>query len=540
VTSIVNLIKKPSVWISVVCIILYFYLSYPYNFIVLSVAPIPPIIHYIISAFRRKGLITVVDENLVFLITHMYSVSTGKPPNERLFTLRGISGSRYGEYGAVLQRIALLAREWGFGFIKAISIQAQRVANHVFRDFLIRFSEALNVGENIERFLKTEYEAIITEYEANYARVLEAIKTLLGIYTAAASSAIFIVVNMTLIALLLYGGLQLIVVALLGTVAALALLVLLMYKALPKEKLVHDLKINLPERRIYAYTVIVAIVLGAILGIFMFKLFNNPAYFMLSFGMMVLVPGLIGRKIEKKVKSLDNFFIVFIRSFGLTYTSVKNYTLTLSSLLRTDFGELTRPLKRLYARLTNGVNKKVSWLYFIGETGSESIRRSIDIFYDSTEAGGDTAKVGTAISNLLQRIMNLRKQREQVAKAFEATMYVLHILIVAITEFIMTLVILFQEVFLKMGASTPVQLFNITPVSPEVIVIMKFIMIFAITLLNAFAMKIASGGFSGSVWVNASILLLLSGITMILSSKLVDMVTQVFNLGMSEFTLPST
>ncbi|MCD6340954.1 MAG: type II secretion system F family protein [Desulfurococcales archaeon] len=529
-----DILKNPVVWVSVFCALMYFFLSFPYNILALTAAPVPLLIYFTINVLRKKGVVTVVDEDLVFLITHMYAVSTGKPPNEKLFMLRGISGVTYREYGEVLHRIAVLAREWSYGFIKSIRIQAQRVANHVFKDFLIRLSEALNVGEDIERFLNAEHEAVLTEYEASYTRVLEAVKTLLGIYTASASSAIFIVVNMTLIALLLFGGVHLILASFIGTIVALAVLVFMMQRSLPKERLVHDLKINLPERRLYVYTLIIAVAFGALIGVFMFRLFNEPAYFMMTFGMMVLVPGLIGRRIENKVMRMDTFFTVFIRSFGLTYMNVRNYTLALGSLLRTDFGELTRPLKRLYARLTSGVDKKISWLYFIGETGSEAIRRGVDIFYDSTEAGGDAAKVGTAVSNLLQHIINLRKRREQVAKAFEATMYVLHTLIVAITEFIMSLVLMFQEVFSKMGTSLPIQVFNIAPVPPELIIMMKFGLIFAVTLLNAFAMKIASGGYSGSVWVNASILLVLSGVTMIVSSKLVGTITQVFTVSLNQ------
>ncbi len=529
-----NLVKNPVIWLTIACAIAYFLLKYPYNLIILAIPPISFLVYFLINALKKRGIVTGVDEDLVFLITHMYSVSTGKPPNERLFLLKGISGTTYREYGEILHRIAVLAREWGYGFIKSIRIQAQRVNNPVFKDFLIRLSEALNVGEDIERFLKTEYEAILTEYEASYSRVLEAIKTLLGIYTAAASSAIFIIVNMTLIALLLYGGVNLIIAAFMGTIVALVALVLLIQRSLPKEKLVHDLRINLPERKLYAYTLIIAISIGALAGILVFKLFNDPSYFMIVFGIAVLAPGLIGRRIENKVKNMDNFFIVFIRSLGLTYMSVRNYTLALGSLLRTDFGELTRPLRRLYARLTNSVNKRVSWLYFIGETGSEAIRRGVDIFYDSTEAGGDAAKVGTALSNLLQHIINLRKRREQVAKAFEATMYVLHTLIVAITEFIVSLIILFQEIFLKMGTSLPTQIFNITPFPPELIIIMKLILIFTLTLLNAFAMKTASGGYPGSVWVNASILLILSGATMIVSSKLAGMLIQAFSMGLEQ------
>lgn len=529
--NITDIIKKPVVWISIISAFMFFYLPQPFNLVSLGFASVIPLTYYVINTLRRRGLLVEVDEELVFLMTHMYSVSTGKPPAEKLFTLRGISGSRYGIYGETLRKIATLAKEWGYGFIKSIQIQAQRVTNPFFKDFLIRLSEALNVGEDTETFLKVEFDATLTEYESNYDRVLEAIKTLLGIYTAAASSAIFIVVNMTLIALLLYGGLQLIIAAFVSTILALATLVFLMYRLLPKENLVHNLEINLPELKLYVYTLLLSVTAGALLGVVMFQVFKEPAYFMISFGVMLVLPGILGKRIENKVKNVDNFFTIFIRSFGLTYLSIRSYVLTLRSLLRTDFGELSKPLRKLYARLTNGVDKKVAWFYFIGESGSEAVRKGIDIFYDATEAGGDPTKVGTALSITLQKLLDLKKKREQVAKAFEATMYFLHTLIVAITEFIIALVIMFQDIFAKFGNSLPLQAFSITYVDPQIVILMKLILIFAVTLLNAFAMKVASGGFSGTIWIKVSVLLIISGITMLLSSQLVN--TMIQSLGLS-------
>ncbi|RLG75876.1 MAG: hypothetical protein DRO12_05020, partial [Thermoprotei archaeon] len=338
-----DFLKNPALWIGVALATLSLFLPTRFRLIALLSSPLPPLLAYILAALRKRRVLTHADEDLLYVIAHMYAVSTGRPPRERLFELGSVSGLGYGEYSAVLSKIAVLAKRWGYGFIKAIKIQAEQVTNNLFRDFLVRLAEAMNVGEDLERFLGSEFESILAEYEASYTRVLEAVKMLLGMYTASMSSALFIIVNMILIALLIFGGVTLVVVSFLGTIAALTALVFMIRKVLPREKLVHDLSVNIPERRLYAYTLITAVVLGAVVGLGVFRIFKDPSYFMISFGAFLIVPGFMGRKIEGKIKNVDSFFVVFIRSFGLTLSSVRNYASALRSLLRTDFGELTRP-----------------------------------------------------------------------------------------------------------------------------------------------------------------------------------------------------
>lgn len=500
----------------------------------LIIAPLPVVIWYAIEVLRRKGVTAVVDEDLLYLCTHMYAVSTGKPPHERIFSLSGVSGRGYGFYSEFLNRLASIAKRWGYGFVVATRIQAQRITNTLFRDFLNRLAEAINVGEDLETFLHMEQNTMLTTYEADYARVLESLKLLLGIYTASISSAIFIDVNVVLISFFL-GGTQVILVSFIATVIALALLVLLIKKSLPKQNLVHDLKINMPERRLYNYALVISVLLAGVTGLWALVRFGEPAYFLVTFGMFLFIPGLIGRRIENKVKNVENFFIVFIRSLGLAFSTLRNYAQSIRSLLVTDLGLLTRYLKRLYSRLRNGIDTRIAMLYFVGESGSETVRRGMDIFYDAIEAGGDPVKVGECLSTTIQRVINLRKQREQVARAFQGVVYILTILIVALAEFVFTLVILLQHVFATAGG-TQIQILPFVYVEPVIITSLKIGLVFTVTILNAFALQFARGGFTGSAWLHAAILLVLSGGTIIVSSMFSKMIFTTLEL--SQITAP--
>lgn len=472
---------------------------------------------------------------MLYIVTHMYSVSTGRPPHERLFGLGNISGKGYGIYSSILNRIANLAKRWGYGFVVATRIQARETGNTLFRDFLNRLAEAINVGEDLETFLQMEQETMLVNYEADYTRVLEALKLLLGIYTAAMSSAIFIDINVVMLSFF-FGGIEIIFISFIATIAALALLVLLIRKSLPRQNIVHDLRINMAERRLYLYTLLVSVSIASVLGIYIMMMFKETSYFLITFGLFLFIPGIIGRRIENKVKNIENFFTVFIRSMGLAYTTLRNYAQTIRSILGTELGELTKHLRRLYSRLRNGIDTRIAMLYFVGESGSETLRRGIDIFYDAIEAGGDPAKVGQVLSTTMQRLLNLRKMREQTARAFQGVVYILTILIVALAEFVFTLIIILQQVFVGVGA-TQLQILPITYIESEVITILKLGLIFAITIINAFALQFARGDYTGGAWIHAALLLVLSGATLLVSSMFSQMIFRVLQVG-EFFTSP--
>jgi len=526
---LMGFVKNPAFWMSISLVVVASILPPPYNILSLTLSPLPILMWYIITLLRRRGITVLIDRDMLYLITHMYSVSTGRPPHERLFKLNNISGKGYGRYSSVLDRIANLAKRWGYGFVIATRIQAGKVANPVFRDFLIRLSEAINVGEDLEKFLLMEQQTMVVSYEADYARVLEATRILLGVYSASISSTLFVNINLILMSILFFGSTTTMLVSFMGTCVVLAALVYLIRKTLPKQDIVHDMKVNMPEKRLYLYTLLASVVASGIAGVIIINTYRDPSYLLISFGAFMFLPGIIGRNIESKVKNIESFFTVFIRSLGLTFTTLRNYAQSLRSILRTDFGELTRHLQRLYSRLKNGVDVNIAMHLFIGETGSETVRRGMDIFYDAVEAGGDPSRVGEVISITTQRLINLRKQREQIAGAFQGVIYVLHLLTVVLAELVFALIVIFQQLIQAMG-SMPVGILPTTFIDINVVTMLKVVLVFVITILNSLAIQFAKGGFTGSALMHASLLSILSGATMIVASMLTQTIFKLLNI----------
>jgi len=487
-----------------------FFVQPPYRLILLVISPVPLLLWLIYVTLKRRVILGEVDDRMLFLLARMYLISTGEPPKEKLFEVESVTGYSYDPYGSYLRDISVLAREWGYGFVNAIRLYLNKVRNFFFRDFLARLAEAISVGEDLKLFLRTEYETAFEEYEARYARTLELNKVLMGVYSATVSSVLFINVNMLLLSILFWGGPLLSILSLIAGVAALAVLTYIMYRILPKEPLLHDME-GFPERKVYLYMLLTSVISGTLMGLTIVRMLSSTYYFFASLGAFLLLPGVVAYRIERKIKRIESFYRVFVRSFGLTYSSVRSYRVALRSILRVEMGDLTPIVKRLYSRLLNGVDKALAWRLFAAESGSEYIRRCTDILYAASESGGDMSQTGYTLSSMLLRLDNLRKQRLQTARAFQSVIYVLHILMVALTEFIVALVLLLQQALSVLGAM-PIQIISITPIEPGLLQLIKLVLIASTTMINAAAMKVSEGGFMGTMWLHVGSLMLISSL----------------------------
>jgi len=472
----------------------------------------------LVSRGKRKLLGTgyEVNEDLIYLVTHMYAVSTGRPPYRRLFMLDTWAGS-YGGYDSILRRIAVLAVDWGYGFARAIRIVAKELGNKVFRDFLLRLGELLAIGEEPIRFLDIERRALITEYQAHYVRILEVSKLLLGVYTSGVSSAIFIVITFMIFLFLFSISSSMIALVYMAITISLSVLAYILYKVLPRDRVTHNLKnVRIPEKMRYKMLLVVGLTVSILIGVLTYKIFGDSYLAISAATLPLVVPGLYARHVEKKIREIESFFTIFIRSFGLTYSMIPHTATALASTLRSGYGPLTTYLKRLLARINAGIEAKIAWYQFIGETWSEIVRRNVNILYDSINTGADLAKVGTVLSETTFKLLDIRKQRIQISKAFESTIYVIHTLFSAILSFVLSLLTIFNNIVLKLQSISS-EIASVTPFKPmaiEIALNMTPIFVIILSILNALVIKIAQGGMYETVLVPLAILLAISGIVM--------------------------
>ncbi len=489
---------------------------------------------------KTKAVSYGIDEDLIYLVTHMYAISTGKPPNKRLFMPDTWAGG-YGAYDSVLKRIAVLAVDWGYGFARAIRIVARDLKNKVFRDFLLRLGELLGIGEDPSKFLDIERRALLTEFQAHYSRILEASKMLLGIYTSSVSSAIFIMITFMIFVFLFPVSPTLIVLVYIAILMSLAVLLYILYKVLPRDRVTHNLKAKIPEKVRYRTLLFIGLGASVAVGMVVYKMFGSASLAISVAALPLLIPGFYARRVEKKIREIESFFSIFIRSFGLTYAMVPHAPSALASTLRSGYGPLTKYLRRLLARLNAGIDPKIAWYHFISETWSEVVRRNVNILYDAMNVGGDLAKVGTVLSETIFKLLDIRKQRTQMAKAFESTVYIIHTLFTAILSFVLSLMNIFNQVVSKLQGINP-QIASVLPFHPmslQLIFQVSPIFIIILSIVNALAIKIAQGGMYETLWVPLALLMAIGGIVMYGVSMLAQSVfANVIGLSQLMSTLP--
>ncbi len=512
--------------ISTVVVVLYFReLSYvPLLFIPAAVG----ILRIALPILRSRLRYAVVDLDILFLLIHMYAVSTGRPPRKRLFQLECLVGG-YGSYGGSLNRIARLAVDWAYGFVSAIRYVAREVRNRVFSDFLLRFSEVLRTGEDPVNFLEVEFAAMRRNYQSQYYRALDVMRIVLGLHTTLMSSAAFILTVMAVLILFTGGDVSTYILTLIGSTSLVALFTAVIYVVVPKEWLTPKVKPKPPLiYKRYNISLIFSIPTAIISGYLVYTVFGGLEYSLIVASGVFLIPGLIARRIETRIRKLESFYVIFIRSFGLTYAVLPNYAKALHSILMSDFGLLTKPLISVYSKISNGIDPKIAWKYFIYDTWSDLIMRSTNIFVDTVDVGGNVRSVGTILSDILTRVNDLRSSRERVARTFEATTYMMQALVSVICMAVINLINLFSDYIQTLIVGLEVTEFYGLPifiVAPDAVVLMNnltIIFLALLTIMNALAIKLAYGGIPESFWQQVSILLIITSGAVIGTRLMID------------------
>ncbi len=476
-----------------------------------------------IKNFLKRFEMGGIDDKMIYMILRMFAMSTYEPPREEFFNLLGKDKS-YGYYSTVMMQIHSLGAKWKYGLSKSCEIIAKRIKSNALKDFLLRFSQILSLGENLNEFFNSELQTNFLEYSFLYDRMLEALKTLLGIYSTVMSSFMFLLVNIIILSMLWNGSDVVILDTFIALIASQVGLVFAIHKLVPNDQLLTDDKRFIRGYKKFKISFLIVLLLSISIGVMLYIKTKMLEFSMLTFGILFFIPGYFAKKIENHVKHTESYFPTFIRSFGNTLSMVSLPIYALRSLLHSDFGPLTKPLKRLYARLSNGISEEIAWRLFELETGSEMIRRMINIFVDTMLKGGKVSIVGNTISNISERLIEMRKKREQAAKTFESVIYMLHSITVIIIVFVMNLVNLLSFYLSSLKSIIP-----IGNISSNFISMISISAIIAITIMNALTIKIAQRGFYQTFWYYFAILMTISSSAILVTNILVSILFSYFS-----------
>jgi archaellum biogenesis protein FlaJ (TadC family) len=238
---------------------------------------------------------------------------------------------------------------------------------------------------------------------------------------------------------------------------------------------------------------VIGVLPATAIGVFLPLLGIDPALSLLISGIPIAIAGRLALRMETKLLKYDDIFPTFLRSLGHILSTSPSLEIALETILRIPLGILRNPVERMYRRLKMGVPTFKSWHLFLEDISTYMSRATGIIFYHTFSRFGDIKEVSDYLGMLSLNIMDLRRLRIQLAKGFEATILIIHILISIVVGLISSLVIMFGE-FLAISGYVAIP---IAPLSKDIMDLLNYITLLTASIVNGL---IARSTFPGSIY----------------------------------------
>lgn len=398
-----------------------------------------------------------MSNDLLFSLTYMASISTANLTRDRIFS--SISDKKEYCPSNYFNQIRELAQNWHYDYAHACELISEKVTNERLRELFNRLSNAISAGEPDNEFLTKEWILYKTKRKDEFERQLETTKEWANAYTALLVSTSLIAIIVLLSVILynlgspertLYSTMFIVGLMAFGGVG-------LLFRASPKDSRVHGLSIKSREQEfihkwlpptliISALIILLLTILPAFLGSVDFYV-DIKGIGMILAGIVMIPVGIKADRDTVKIDKRDESYTTFIRSLG---SIISGSGLTVpKALLKIDpknLGELKDMSQILYKRLASGLDPKLCWDKFVGETGSYLIYKLTSVFVDAINLGGNAGTVGELVSSSNLEFVLLRMKRDRISKAFTNLVIPLHVSMVALLLFMGQILTVFTTI----------------------------------------------------------------------------------------------
>ncbi len=448
------------------------------------------------------------NEQLVHFMVLLYSVSTGEVTPQQIFKIGGETG--YGEFSKSFWKIYMFGVDWKYGLAKASEIISSIKNNRddQISRFLLRLAQVIRLGDKLSDYFKMEMELVLQNFYTTYQRNMESLKMILGMYTAIMSISAFMISATSIINMLTgEDSTSTFMITLIGVIISLGMFIMVMHVMFPRDILVNDDALEADRLKIWIY---LAIFSGIGITAIAFTVKEFPTLLGIAIaGFPFLIPGHKARKLEMKIKRIDEWYPPFIKDFGSVFNTVGTIKESLRAMMRSDFDEITPHLSKFLNRSLNKIPYEVSLELFTKESGSAMIKSGNTILKHSINKGSDMTAVGMAIHTVFTRINELRKIREQTTKSFLSMIFILHILTLMVFAFMTRLSFIFTDLFSQMEGAQAVFSFN--PINPILVESLLPTILVAFSAMNALAIKVGEGGLYRTGFYHFGVLMIIGG-----------------------------
>ncbi|USZ68122.1 archaellar assembly protein FlaJ [Halorussus salilacus] len=375
-----------------------------------------------------------IEDRLHLFITHMTILSTANIDRVEVFRTLG-EEEEYKALAEEMRRIVQLVDTWNQSLDDALRIRANKSPSKPFADFLDRLAYTINAGQEIQDFLLSEQDVVIQNYVTIYEGSLQNLEVMKDLYLSMVLSATFALVFATVLPILTGTNPTMTVSAVVVMFAFVQAGFLLMIRnTAPYDPVwYHPEQTTWSEWRIRISVgvgvLLTMVALVACLLVLLGETSVDPDSVPLPFYAAIpttplLIPGVVARREEERIKERDEEFTSFIRALGAT-ESAKQSTTTkvLDSLRGKNFGALTSNVDDLYKRLNMRIEPSMAWRHFTADSRSYLIQKFSEMFLVGRQMGGDPKKLGELISANMNEVLQLRERRTQSTVTLIGVLY---------------------------------------------------------------------------------------------------------------------
>lgn len=468
--------------------------------------------------------------DLFYQLAYMSAISTAGIQRSQIFQraaeLRCVSASYF-------QQVHLLAKNLNYDYSEACRLVGESAKEEEVRSLLLRLSGSLSSGESEDDFLAREAKVQVGVYTNKYERDLQSLKSWTDAYIALIIGVTLIVMVATISSMIYPVGTTFIigVTALMLGISGLG--AWLIYRISPHEVKLHSMpqttrEHSLARRLAWILTPLTVVICGglALQGMDMGKV-------LVVAGVLLFPIGVISLSNDRKINKKDAEIGTFLRALGGIGSAIgATMTEALRRLDMRSIPALMPHLKTLATRLSLGLNPALCWRRLAAETGSEVIKRSIDMFWEATSMGGEAEKVGSRASLFATTVGYLRARRGLISSTFRWLSLAIHVAAVSLLLFIVEIVSSFARLIQGLTmeqADAPSYdaygtVFNFDLASIQSLHPMVAIVVVVLSVVNAVAPHVTAGGHALNFFYYLGITLFLSGVAFLAVPPVVELI----------------
>jgi len=377
------------------------------------------------------------------LVTHMTVLSTTKIDRMEVFRTLA-EEEEYGELAKEMHRVVELVDTWNQSLDDACRRRAKEVPSETVSDFFERLAYTLGAGQALEDYLLSEQEQIIENYKTVYEGTMDNLEVMKDLYMSMILAMTFALVFAVVLPVLTGTDPTLTVSAVIVmyifvqsgffiAIRSMAPYDPLWYHPEENDSPIDDKLRNSFIVGVGLSALLFVVSLGGLVGVLPIRLgdlvpfLSTPLPLPLMAAIPVtplIIPGLVIRREENRVKGRDEEFPSFIRALGATEGAKQSTTSTvLKSLRNKDFGPLTPAVDNLYKRLNLRIEPGEAWRHFTADCRTYLVQTFSEMYLVGREMGGSPKLLGELIAENMNEVLKLRQQRQQATVTLVGLLY---------------------------------------------------------------------------------------------------------------------